>query len=137
MIVQKDDVSTCHLAQDAAGKNLGIRGQRVARPYAPGNVLQSRGLEIWPQKRVAHAYRRAKQARTVAANSAHAFRATLDLGPQARGREKTEQMTMRPSVVGDQVPFRPDAAHDFRILIGALADHKEGRLHPFVAKDVE
>jgi uncharacterized membrane protein len=41
------------------------------------------------------------------------------------------------SVVGDQMSFCACTAHDFGILVGALAHHEERRLHIFLAKQVE
>src|SRR5580658_1908369 len=89
-IVQQNNVSAGHLVQDAPGENFGIWAQGVARPNAPGNELQSRGVEKGLQERVTKAHRRPKQTRRAPANAAHAFGAALDLGTQTRGREKTK-----------------------------------------------
>src|SRR5580700_10717441 len=90
MIVQQDDVSAGRLLQNAPGKHAGIPGERVAGAHRPGNVLQSRILEIGPQKRVTQTDRRTKKARTETTNAAHAFAAAFDLGPQTPGRKKTK-----------------------------------------------
>src|SRR6202167_6703372 len=131
MIVQQDDVPAYRFIQDASSKNAGIRREGIECPNGPRNILQSRIPKIGPQKRVAHAHRRAKKARRKATTAANTLGAAFDLSPQTTGREKTKKRIVRPGVIGDEVSFCPSAAHYFRILVRPLSYHKERYFHAF------